>query len=211
MTDDALKETIVRLAEPVAASMGLDIWGVELVRSGRTVVRLFVDRPAGRPAPEGEEQDAALLSATLDQCAELSRHLGLALDVEDCFPDAWVLEVSSPGLERRFFALEQMRPYLGDMVEARLAAPLPDGGADAGRRVWRGRLAAVEAGAFVLEPAAVTAEGEVIAEAVAPVRVPWDSVRRACRVHVFRRPTKPGRRPAAAGSKGGPSARNAGR
>ena len=205
MSEAALKETVIRLAEPVVRALGLVIWGVEVAQSGRMAVRLFVDVPACGPedptqavTPGGEKIESPA-SASIGQCEEISRHLGLALEVEDAVPSAYVLEVSTPGLTRLFFSLEQMRPYLGDVVEARPHAPLaPEGGAESGaapRRLWRGRLAAVEADAFVLEPVVVSAEGEVSPEALPPVRLPWTEVRRASRMYIFRQPVKPGKGP----------------
>ena len=127
MSENALKETVIRLAEPVVRSLGLVIWGVEVVQAGRMAVRLFVDVPSGAPespqAADGEKNEAPS-SASIGQCEEISRHLGLALEVEDAVPSAYVLEVSTPGLTRLFFSLDQMRPYLGDMVEARLHVPV---------------------------------------------------------------------------------------
>ncbi|MEG6594048.1 ribosome maturation factor RimP, partial [Desulfovibrio sp. 1188_IL3213] len=149
MTDNALRETIIRLAQPVVHALGLVIWGVETARAGRTIVRLFVDAPLlpqqpGTPqeaeespssvtapvtahAPQESpdaEATAAPASATIEQCEEISRHLALALEVEDSIADAYVLEVSTPGLSRLFFSLEQMVPYVGDVVEARLHTPV---------------------------------------------------------------------------------------
>lgn len=206
MSENALKETVIRLAEPVVRSLGLVIWGVEVVQAGRMVVRLFVDVPFGAPeslqAADGEENEAnAPSSASIGQCEEISRHLGLALEVEDAVPSAYVLEVSTPGLTRLFFSLDQMRPYLGDMVEARLHVPVApetaagpaDCGGAAPRRLWRGKLAAVEADAFVLEPAALSPEGEVSPEDLPPVRLPWTAVRRASRMYIFRQLVKPGK------------------
>ncbi len=204
MSETALKETVIRLADPVVRSLGLVIWGVEVAQTGRMVVRLFVDVPARAPenaaqAAPGEEESAVPNSASISQCEEISRHLGLALEVEDAVPSAYVLEVSTPGLTRLFFSLEQMRPYLGDVVEARLHAPVaPEGPTESGaapRRLWRGRLAAVEADAFVLEPVVVSAGGEVSPEALPPVRLPWTEVRRASRMYIFQQPVKPGKGP----------------
>ena len=102
MSENALKETVIRLAEPVVRSLGLVIWGVEVVQAGRMVVRLFVDVPPGAPESlqaadrEENEASAAPSSASIDQCEEISRHLGLALEVEDAVPSAYVLEVSTP-------------------------------------------------------------------------------------------------------------------
>ena len=212
MNETVLKETVIRLAEPVVRALGLVIWGVEVAQAGRMVLRLFVDAPARGPEdsapalPPGEGRGEAPGSAGIDQCEEISRPLGLALEVEDAVPSAYVLEVSTPGLSRLFFSLGQMRPYLGDVVEARLHAPrAPEGGAESGaapRRLWRGRLIAVEADAFVLEPVAVSAEGEIRPEALPPVRLPWAEVRRASRMHIFRQPVKPGKGPGKRAGKG---------
>ena len=155
MTDQTLRETVIRLAQPVVHSLGLLVWGVEIARAGRTLVRLFVDVPT---APQTDEHQAAPgvtavssaagisdgfapsdhspdessdtpapaapTSATIEQCEEISRHLALALEVEDSIPDAYVLEVSTPGLSRLFFSLDQMTRYVGDVVEARLHTPV---------------------------------------------------------------------------------------
>lgn len=216
MTENALKETVIRLAEPVVRSLGLVIWGVEILQAGRMIVRLFVDVPPEAPIlkarPDGsgtqleaissDPASAAPASSTspsIDQCEEISRHLALALEVEDSIPNAYVLEVSTPGLTRTFFSLAQMRPYLGDMVEARLHAPLAPqdvetaAARDAGRKVWRGRLAAVEEDGFVLEPALVSPEGDAKPEGLPPLCLPWQTVRKASRLHIFHRPGKPGK------------------
>lgn len=209
MTDDALKETITSLAEPLATSLGLVIWGVEIVRAGRTVVRLFVDVPfsaeSGTQPADTDDIDApalVALSATLEQCEHISRHIGLALEVEDTIPEAYVLEVSTPGLTRLFFSLDQMRHYIGDVVEARLLravainegspeGPNPSHGGP--RRLWRGTLLSVEENAFTLAPATISPEGEVTPENLPPVSIPWDAVRRASRMYIFRQPQKPGK------------------
>ena len=213
MTDDALKETIARLAEPVATSLGLVIWGVEIVRAGRTLVRLFVDVPfSTTPDPQADtapnandDTDApalVALSATLDQCEEISRHIGLALEVEDTIPEAYVLEVSTPGLTRLFFSLDQMRHYMGDVVEARLLravainegspeGPNPSHGGP--RRIWRGELLAVEDESFTLAPATILPEGDVVPENLPPVVIPWEAVRRASRMYIFKKPQRPGK------------------
>lgn len=191
-----LEDTVTRLVTPLVRAQGLDLWGVEVLPGGRTKVRVFVDVPRGE-AVAGEDAAGEAGSASIDQCEEISRALGLAMDVEDCVPEAWVLEVSSPGLDRRFFSLDQMAPYVGDLVEARLAAPVtPEGGDGAGPRLrWRGRLAGVDATGFTLEPCAISADGEVIPEGAEPVHLPWADVRRAARIPVFQKPAKPGKGP----------------
>lgn len=228
MTDNALRETIIRLAQPVVHALGLVIWGVETARAGRTIVRLFVDAPSIQPnsaMPEesegsasattaaahdllefsGDEAEAATApasesasaSASIEQCVEISRHLALALEVEDSIEEAYVLEVSTPGLSRLFFSLDQMIPYVGDVVEARLHTPVAstDPAAHGGpRRVWRGTLTTVDDGAFVLAPVTISPEGDVEDENHPPVRLPWEAVRRATRMYIFKKPQKPGKK-----------------
>lgn len=175
-----LRTLVENLAMPLVEAQGLEIWGLEIVPGPVLRICLYVDRH------DGEVSDG---SATIDQCESISRQLGLALDVEDCIDQSWELEVSSPGLNRRFFTLEQMRPYLGDVVEARLSAPLPGGD----RKAWRGRLKSVEPQGFVLEPCSVAADGVVVMEAVPAALLPWRDVIRARREHIFAMPEKPGK------------------
>lgn len=212
---ETLEETVTRLVSPLVRAKGLELWGVEVLPGGRTKVRVFVDVPrapqgadaAGADAPAEEATEAAFVepgSASIDQCEEISRELGLAMDVEDCVPEAWVLEVSSPGLDRRFFTLGQMAPYVGDLVEARLASPVtPEGESGAAPRLrWRGRLTAVDAGGFTIEPCSVSADGEVRPEGGEPVHLPWAEVRRAARLPIFQKPAKPGKGPGKGAGKG---------
>ena len=141
MTQHTLVQTLTDLATPLAASLGLSLWGVELIFGGRGIVRIFVEDE--RNARDEPVQKAELSGqghgVTIDQCAELSRVLGLALEVEDCMPGAYVLEVSSPGLDRIFFTAGQLAGAVGGVVEITLfeaSQSFP------GRRKFRGRLIA---------------------------------------------------------------------
>lgn len=154
MLADELKELI----EPVAASLELDLWGVDVSLSGkRGIVRIFVQSAAGRGEPD--------TAATIDQCAELSRKVGLMLDVEDIIPGAYTLEVSSPGMERKFFSLEQLKPYVSRTVEVEttetVALEFPD------RKRFRGALEAVSDTDIEL-----TVDSERIA-------LPWNKIKKA--------------------------------
>lgn len=135
---------IRELALPLAESMGLTLWGAECLVGKRILVRIYLDGPASEESDSPEtplapsEQDGpsedlgqdALLSETgrqavdVEQCAYFSRRLGLALEAEDCIPNAYTLEVSSPGLERPFFSAAQMAHYPGREVEVALRDPL---------------------------------------------------------------------------------------
>jgi ribosome maturation factor RimP len=122
MTREVLSRRLADLAGPLAQSMGLDLWGMEVLFASRSTVRVFVESGSG---------------VGVDQCAELSRLLGLALDVEDLLPGAYTLEVSSPGLERKFFTPAQLAGARGLTVEVTLLSPLAD---FPGRRRFRGIL-----------------------------------------------------------------------
>ncbi len=167
-------DIIASLAAPLAASLGLELWGVEVAFGGRSLVRVFIEGEGG---------------ASIDQCAEISRLLSLALDVEDCMPGAYVLEVSSPGLERTFFTEEQLAGAVGRMVEVSLAAPLPD---LPGRKNFRGELVSAQGGVFTLKTDdAVPAEAEPLAVSFA-----WAAVKKAKQVHFVPEKTLPGKKPA---------------
>ncbi len=122
MTQTPLASALTDITAPLAASLGLELWGIELAFGGRGLVRVFVESENG---------------VSIDQCAELSRLLSLSLDVEDLLPGAYVLEVSSPGLERTFFTEAQLARAVGQRVEITLHQPHA---AWPGRRKFRGPL-----------------------------------------------------------------------
>lgn len=214
---------IRNLAEPLAASLGLELWGVELAGASRPVLRIYVEKlkspadaeaaPGGVPVsaetdqaqPEAFEDEDGFMPAgvspegvSIDQCAELSRMLGLTLDVEGPFAAAWTLEISSPGLERTFFKLEQMRPYIGREVDCSLVDghptwPVREG--TPGRKKFRGVLEAVSDTDFTLNMP-LTARKEDEPE---QVQIPWATVRRVSLVHTFPEPGLPGKSKAGKG------------
>ncbi|MDR2123627.1 MAG: ribosome maturation factor RimP [Desulfovibrio sp.] len=160
MTHETLTEAVTALAAPLARSTGLALWGVELMHSGRFGVRVFVenekkDGPDSRrnvagPGNAGPDNSGAadpVHGAGVEQCAEFSRLLGLALDAEDLMPGPYVLEVSSPGLDRTFFNADRLEQAAGHCVEVTLRAPDP---AFPGRKRFRGVLLGSEGADFVL-------------------------------------------------------------
>lgn len=211
MKEEQIAEIVKNLARPLLAGMGLELWGLEIVPQGRSVVRLYVELPAGSlPADRSQAAlDAAgelAASPDIDQCEEISRQLGLALDVEDCMPGPWELEVSTPGLSRRFFSAEQMRPFVGDVVELRLHR---DQAGEGERRSYCGILRGVDGDVISLEPCAVDEDGQVRSEGQALVELDWKQVERARRRYVFVTPARPGKTKAA--SRGAPGRSASGR
>ena len=86
-------------------------------------VRLFIDKEGG---------------VGVDDCADVSRQVSAILDVEDPIADKYNLEVSSPGLDRPLFTLEQFQRYVGEDIAVHLRIPVLD------RRKWQGKLEKIE-------------------------------------------------------------------
>lgn len=200
MSRNPLENTLLRLAQPAVKAQGLEIWGLEVLDGQHMTVRLFVEVPVveeeqDMQETETEEPELALLSASVDQCEAISRQFSLALDAEDVIDRAYTLEVSTPGFNRIFFSIDQMRPYVGDMIETRMGELFAPGPDSPKRRVWKGVLREVGEESFVLAPASVDGEGEVVLEKTEPVTIPFARTRRVSRIHVFRKPAKPGKGP----------------
>jgi ribosome maturation factor RimP len=179
MTRNSLLQTLAVLAEPLAQSLGLSLWGVEVILAGRSTVRIFVESGDG---------------VTIDQCAELSRLFGLALDVEDILPGAYTLEVSSPGLERVFFTAGQLAGAVGRTVEITLLRPLSE---FPGRRRFRGILETVPECSDVASPKdrfGLRAEDTASSGAEAPlVLFAFADLKKATLVHIPPEKTLPGK------------------
>lgn len=189
MDETALERKVLDLAAPIVQSLGLFIWGLEIVSGPRTLVRLFVESPAGSIDANAQAGQAAPV-AGINELERISRRLELALDVEDCFPHAWTLEVSTPGLSRRFFEPAQLASHIGDILEARLLSPLAN--YPGHPSVIRGRLAGLDGSILNIEPCAIGGDGEIIPENLPPAAIPFEAARRVSRIHIFKKPQKPG-------------------
>src|SRR5246127_2734786 len=102
-------ERIREVAERVATSSGLEVVEVDLRGGGKSrMLRIVIDRPS--PGPLG--------GVTHEDCANLSREVGTILDVEDAVPGgSYVLEVSSPGLDRRLVRPADFESFRGSRVK----------------------------------------------------------------------------------------------
>lgn len=115
---------------PTVTALGYELWGLEYHTHARqTVLRVFIDRAEG---------------INVEDCALVSRQLSAVLDVEDPIAAEYTLEVSSPGMDRPLFTLEQFTRYVGEQVKVRLRAPFE------GRRNFAGSLRAVEGDEIVI-------------------------------------------------------------
>ena len=98
------------LLKPIAESAGVSIYDVEYVKEGADYyLRAYIDKPDG---------------VNIGDCENVSRALSDALDENDFIPDAYILEVSSPGLGRKLTKDRHLEASLGEEVEIKLYKPL---------------------------------------------------------------------------------------
>ncbi len=115
---------LTKLLEPAIEQLGYELSDLEVKVGGRDgVIRLFIDKADG---------------VGLEDCETVSRQISALLDVEDPVPGHYVLEVSSPGLDRRLTKVEHFERYMGEEIRVKLRLPI------AGRINFRGALMAVD-------------------------------------------------------------------
>lgn len=126
----AHEKTLESLLAPAVEVLGFELWGLELLTRGKhSVLRLYIESEAG---------------VWVDDCARVSQQVGALLAVEEPIGDDYVLEVSSPGVDRKLFRLDQYPAYVGEEMEIRLRTPFE------GRRRFKGVLRGVEGEDLVL-------------------------------------------------------------
>ena len=105
---------IVRgIAQPLAAELGLTIWDVTFTKEGAEwYLRIFIDKPEG---------------VNIDDCVNLTRAVNPVLDSEDPIPPEYMLEVSSPGINRKLTRPEHFEAFLEAPVRVKLIRPLENG------------------------------------------------------------------------------------
>jgi len=103
-------EELIHLLQPVVVGLGYELVGVEWSADtrGRRVLRIYIDVEDG---------------VTVDDCEIVSQQISALLDVEDPIPGSYLLEVSSPGLDRPLFTLEHYRRFVGHKVRLNLSRP----------------------------------------------------------------------------------------
>jgi len=110
--DDIVKNTV--------EGLGFELWGYEYrPHSESALLRVFIEKEQG---------------ISVDDCASVSRQIGAVLDVENIIPVAYILEVSSPGMDRVLFKAEQYQDYIGESLKIRTRTRLDD------RRNFKGLL-----------------------------------------------------------------------
>lgn len=122
---------VVEVVEPVVTGLGYELVGAEFGQAENgTTLRVYIDKPEG---------------IVMEDCAAVSRQLNAVLDVEDTIKSAYLLEVSSPGVDRPLFTEAQFAAQVGEEVRVRMADGV------GGRRNFKGELVAVKAGIATVE------------------------------------------------------------
>ncbi len=124
---DTYKSRVWALAEPIAAGLGLEVLEVEAGGGGaRRLIRIYLDSPGGARA------------VTVEDCEQASRRIGDLLDAHEATDNDYMLEVSSPGLDRPLRKREHFERVLGGRIKAKTSSP------HQGRRNFVGTLEAIE-------------------------------------------------------------------
>ena len=123
MDPRAVAERVREIAEQTAIDHGVELVHAEVAGpEGSPVVRLFIDKPGG---------------VTHDDCSKVSHQMSTVLDVEDFIHSAFVLEVSSPGLERGLYKKADYERFAGNLAKIKARSPIK------GQRNFRGRILGV--------------------------------------------------------------------
>ena len=119
MKQDKLSE----LLEPIIEDLGYRFWGLEYqVRKADALLRVYIDHKNG---------------ISVDDCATISHEISGILDVEEPITMAYILEVSSPGMDRILFSAQQFSEFSGEGVKIKLNQMVD------GRRKIKGKIESV--------------------------------------------------------------------
>ncbi|AJI56912.1 hypothetical protein LA02_306 [Francisella philomiragia] len=104
-----LLDDLYEIVEPITADLGYILWGIEVVGAGKLTIRIFIDHENG---------------VSVDDCQVVSKEVSAIFDVEDPISDKYVLEVSSPGMNRQIFNIIQAQALVGFNVKAVTLTPV---------------------------------------------------------------------------------------
>lgn len=120
----AIAEKLTEIAQKVVDKHNLELVRAEAVGSIKNpTIRVFIDKQKG---------------ISHEDCVAVSRDLSAVLDEIDFISSAYLLEVSSPGLERELYSLKDFAKFSGNLTKVRTKMPIE------GQRNFRGRIKAVE-------------------------------------------------------------------
>jgi len=119
-----VSERIQEMAAQVAADNGVELVHIEEKGTGKSrTLRVFIDKPEG---------------VSIEDCSTVSREFGDLLDAEDLIHTEYILEVSSPGLERELYSLKDFERFAGSLAKVKTHKPVN------GQKNFRGKISKVE-------------------------------------------------------------------
>jgi ribosome maturation factor RimP len=127
----AIDKRLASIVEPTIAGLGYELVRLRLMGGRRSTLQIMAERPDGW--------------IEVDDCARISRAVSAVLDVEDPVSGEYVLEVSSPGIDRPLTRLKDFERYEGYEVRLETSEMID------GRRRFKGELAGVEGDEVLIE------------------------------------------------------------
>ena len=115
----SINEKIQRLVRPIVEAEEMELVDVEYKKGSNSVLRIFIDKPEG---------------VNVSDCTKISTQVGAFLDIEDLIENNYVLEVSSPGLDRPLKNKADYDRNKGKLIKVSLYAPLE------GKKTFIGRI-----------------------------------------------------------------------
>jgi ribosome maturation factor RimP len=126
-----IEERIREIAARVAQEKGLEFVHAQIVGANRNLtLRIFIDKEGG---------------VTHEDCSSFSREFETVLDAEDFIAATYLLEVSSPGLERELYSLKDFEKFVGSLAKVKTSQTID------GQKNFRGRIVNVEGEEVVFE------------------------------------------------------------
>lgn len=148
MVEFSIPGRIREIAAKIAEDHGVELVHSEVAGTKRdSVVRIYIDKPDG---------------VTLDDCGGFSSAIEEILDAEDFIPGKYVLEVSSPGIERELYSLSDFEKFTGKLVKVKTAEEI------LGQKSFVGILTGVEGSEITIDD---RASGET--------KFPYEAVKKA--------------------------------
>ncbi|MBL1140722.1 MAG: ribosome maturation factor RimP [Proteobacteria bacterium] len=124
-------QVLFDLFESEVTTLGYELLGIELNQSTHgSILRVYIDKEGG---------------IVVEDCVAVSRQLSGVLDVEDPIKGHYDLEVSSPGLDRPLFTVEQYKKFIGETIKLRLFEKVEN------RKRFSGVLKAVDDDEIVID------------------------------------------------------------
>ena len=143
ITETGVAARVAAVVEPAIEDLGFNLVRVKISAENGCTVQIMAERPDG--------------TMSVNDCAAISRAISPVLDLEDPVPQAYHLEISSPGIDRPLVRTSDFERWTGYEAKIEMAVPLD------GRKRFRGFIRGVEDGQAIIELPDVTEGLEPIA------------------------------------------------